>query len=123
MKIRMSLFRKLVREALLREAQMQDPLAVAVGTAIVNHMNSPAFLQAVQKSMAGKKGDVDRAAEELAVTFPQSQLYRAPLEKVLRQLAGSEQQEPKQQFARSKPTEDGTHTDDRATIAPPPPKM
>lgn len=117
MKIRYSRLRKLIREALLQEAQMQDPLSVAVGTAIVNHMNSDEFVKAVQQNLGGKKGNVDVAAEELATTFPQSQMYRAPLEKVLQRFGGESHDQP--QFTRQKPAEDGPAPEQRKTIVPP----
>lgn len=66
MRIRLSELRRLIREEfLLVEGQMSDPIALAVGNALVNHMKSPAFASEVQKGLNGKKGDPNRASDEL----------------------------------------------------------
>ena len=91
MRIRLSELRRLIREeVLLVEAQMSDPIAVAVGNALVNHMKSPAFASEVQKGLNGKKGDPDRAADELITTLPGSQLFREPIYAAVRAAAGNE---------------------------------
>lgn len=122
MKIRYNRLRKLIRETILLEAQMRDPLSVAIGTAMINHMNSDEFVKAVQQNLGGKKGDVNVAADELVTTFPQSQMFRAPLETLLQRFEGGEQQETKPQFTQKKP-EGGPAPEQRKTMAPPPQRM
>lgn len=79
MKITISMLRQLIREELIREAPMQNPLAVAMGTALANHMKSPEFISAVVSSLGVKSGDPEQAADELITVMPASQMFRQPL--------------------------------------------
>lgn len=92
MKIRLSHLRKLIAEELqlLREAQMVDPLSIAVGTALIDAIKSPEFINSVKSHMSGKRGDPDKAADELVGVMPQSQAFRQAIYSAIRSASGDE---------------------------------
>lgn len=86
MKITIEALRALIKEELLREAQMHDPIAIAVGNALVAHMRDPAFVDAVAGQVKGQ-GNSDNAEDELVVTLPGSQLFRQAIAQVVKAVA------------------------------------